>query len=469
MNNDNRYDVFVSYVKEELKEAKAIAQRLREYDLKVFVADETLTAKNRGDDEWKQALEEHLLCSRLFVLNCSRNIQASTWVMKEIEMFKSKVYEKNKLCKMFILESENFRDDQYPPDLKDFLRTPNHEDLTHDVNQALVNLYREEASTAQIKLNTCKTEYGSVIEAKDKLLKDRFDHYGQQRFWSPFSKNKEVHIFTCGRDLSHTDGAGRGSGGRTNIDKWDYRSVLEITHYFAEHYPATRVKIEDPEAKLRPEDLNGPGSGPIVADLMRKLEDKDCVIIGSPDVSDFAELVLAKIHGLHAFGSNRQKELGFAITKADLKMPGITYWEKKDDEPEGVNWIEKGKAFEPSEIGTKGTSYGILVLCNNPFIGQHQGQPEHRILILGGFTGVATYGIAKLLTSNAPQYRKRFFDVDQLPDLSQENIELLFEVIYQAGSKSDEKDTRNIDDAEPPQLVGNVKIPKLQEPQDGFG
>ena len=50
----------------------------------------------------------------------------------------------------------------------------------------------------------------------------------------------------------------RGSGGRTNIDRWDYQTVLQITHFFAENFQGTKVTIEDPVANRRKRDGEKP-------------------------------------------------------------------------------------------------------------------------------------------------------------------------------------------------------------------
>jgi len=48
-----------------------------------------------------------------------------------------------------------------------------------------------------------------------------------------------------------------------------------------------------------------------------ELRGKDCVIIGSPDVSDYAEVVLADLHGIPPHSPNRtdQHALPFVFTK----------------------------------------------------------------------------------------------------------------------------------------------------------
>jgi hypothetical protein len=76
---------------------------------------------------------------------------------------------------------------------------------------------------------------------------------------------------------------------------WDYRAVLDITHFFALNFSETKITIEDSVSKLHGEDLETVARLAVrVARMSSMLEDKDCIIVGSPDVSDFAEIVLAR-------------------------------------------------------------------------------------------------------------------------------------------------------------------------------
>lgn len=43
-----------------------------------------------------------------------------------------------------------------------------------------------------------------------------------------------------------------------------------------------------------------------ISDRRDLLMDKDCIIVGSPDVSDFAEIVLARVHQIPPYGTNER-------------------------------------------------------------------------------------------------------------------------------------------------------------------
>src|SRR5207237_736715 len=73
--------------------------------------------------------------------------------------------------------------------------------------------------------------------------KEAFGHYRRSRFWRQLASDTNVHIFTCGRDTPPDNATGR-RGSRTTIDMWDYKTVLDLTHFLNRYYPATHVKIE---------------------------------------------------------------------------------------------------------------------------------------------------------------------------------------------------------------------------------
>jgi hypothetical protein len=209
----------------------------------------------------------------------------------------------------------------------------------------------------------------------------------------------------------------------------------------------------------------GPQIGYRVANLMRQLENKDCVVIGSPDVSDFAEIVLAELHGTQAFaheldkhgGKSWEKQRGFALIKGEMKAPSSTYRLKKDDEDVGVEWVETGKKFKVTEKDGTGNTYGILVVCNNPF---SRDPKMHKIIIFSGFTGVATFGMSKLLTSM--ELLEEFFKIDQKFGSLDTDFEALIGVQYAYDDEGNsDGDRRRLLGRAPVTVEAMVEIPRL--------
>lgn len=457
-------EVFLSYANEDLQSVRQLARRLwEEYRVSSFVADDALKNLARGSGNWEKTLLEKVTKCRFFALYASRSVAASEWVNREVERFYEGAYSRDNRRKMFVLTNAQQQQHHLPPILRDFLWNKNEDELVRDIVAELIKHLGEEKISAQDERAQLATELTAERETSAKKVWEAFGHYGQTRFWKPFSRHGHLHIFTCGRDVSPEKH--RGSGGRTNIDRWDYQTVLQITHFFAENFPGTKVTIEDPVAKLAAEDLTGAKLGHRVAGLMRQLEDKDCVVIGSPDVSDFAEIVLAELHGTQSFAQGtdtvgregREKERGFALIKAEMKAPSSTYWLKSEGEEVGVKWIETDKQFSVREEGGLGRTYGVLVACDNPF---RRGAREHKIIIFSGFTGVATYGISWLLTSR--DALDQFFKIDQQFGSLDRDFEVLVEVqyAYEVQERS-AGDRRRLLAKNPVKVEAVVEIPRL--------
>jgi hypothetical protein len=175
------------------------------------------------------------------------------------------------------------------------------------------------------------------------------------------------------------------------------------------------------------------------------LENKDCIIVGSPDVNDFAEVVLARIHQIEPYTEGREKRKGFAIVKEHQVTTSSFYWEKLGHEKEGVAQILNPGEYEyfphetASEGGGTGKMFGILVVADNPFCDK---ESSKKIIILSGFSGVATNAIAKIITNT--HCLQHFFKLDQAYKNIDKNIEALIGVEYIVDRDFNNRDTRRI-------------------------
>jgi hypothetical protein len=254
------------------------------------------------------------------------------------------------------------------------------------------------------------------LEYEETRVGEAFNDYHYSRFWHPgWGQSEGIHIFTCARDQAYDPTWKRGRGGRTTIDKWDYQTVLDLTRFFGARYPDVNVTIEDPVSKLSLAEIKTLNAGERFADMRDKLRNRDCVIVGSPDVSDFAEIVLARAHNLPAYSEKRVKTRGFVHIKDRQQTPSVGYWIKGDNEREGIARIDSGEIvpYETDMHEGKETTYGILIVANNPF--NDRPGLKTKILILSGFTGIATNGIAKLIADK--KYRRQFYALDQKIEL----------------------------------------------------
>ncbi|HEX9074245.1 MAG TPA: toll/interleukin-1 receptor domain-containing protein [Anaerolineae bacterium] len=441
MSSAFKYDVFLSFSHDDSPRVREIYEKLTEYGLGVFWSERKL---EKGV-AFPPQLEEALIHSRHFALYCSAAAARSDWVHKECDIFLTQCHMKDKKHRrMYVLMDANSCEDDVFPFLKDLQRPDSPADL---ITELVRTVTAEQKHTLGLLQNELEQERHKVGEAQK--------YYRYNRFWGPISENKEVHIFTCARDVAHDPRSMRGSGGRTNIDMWDYRAVLDITHFLASTYPSTHIFFEDPKSKLHGVDLEKAAQlANRISHMRGMLENKDCIIIGSPDVSDFAEIVLAEIHQMAPYTEGRTKKKGFVIIKEPQhsgssfkEQPYASssfYWKKEAEEDEGVAQIlgpgqYKYFANTPASEASPGKLYGILVVANNPFCRMHE---RRKIIILSGFSGVATNAIAKLLTDE--RCLPEFFKLDNMYADTNRDVEALVGVKYIVDEGFDAKDTRRI-------------------------
>lgn len=400
MNGDTTHDVFLSFCHQDAPAVRKLFDELTAHGLNVFWSEEHMLKQAAGLP-FPPPLFKTLTGSRHFVLYASPHVATSQWVPTECDHFHTSCHVADPSNRrMYVLAPNGTVGVHVPPILHDFQQLRSSSQLVSElVND---NIQRLRKATRELEAR---------VAHEQKRVEEAFHYYRHSRFWRPLLNRHEIHIFTCARDTKYDESMARGRGGRTTIDKWDYQTVLDITRFFATHYPDVKIEIEDPVSKLSFADITRAGTPFKLARMIEKLKNKDCIIIGSPDVSDFAELVIAQIHNIEPYTDARAKRKGFVHIKAQQQSPSCGYWTKRDGEEEGVARIDGPGEFsiytaEPD--GSFETAYGILVVANNPFVDQGQ---KNRIVILSGFTGVATNGIAKLVTDD--RYLNAFHKLDR--------------------------------------------------------
>jgi len=203
-----------------------------------------------------------------------------------------------------------------------------------------------------------------------------------RKIWNPILAGKNtLHIIYYGRPY---EGVKRGN--RTNIDSWDTKTVSEASFYLAQKYPTTIIKAAPPKTKLEnpvPEKDN------IIKSLTNDYA--NCLLVGSPDANDYSEVVLAKIFGTEPFVPRKKYERkGFLFYKdyLDVNLP-CAFYRKCNSGKEGVKFGRTFYSIERTASG--GETFGVLVIARNPF------EPKSAVIILSGFTGIATYGLMGIL------------------------------------------------------------------------
>lgn len=440
------HQVFVSYPREQRSVVEGFVAELREAGLAAWWDKDI-----KPGDAWRARLNDEIKNSRHFLLYCNVQAKASEMVTYEVKTFREHA-KGDPSRKLFVLLAPDCQRKHVPEDLGEVqhvtLLSAVIVDVLKEARTELDQRFREFERKAE---QEAKALEDSLAREREKVAEAR-KYYRHRRFWGPFAENRDVHIFTCGRDIPPDAARPRGTGGfRTNIDKWDYRAVLGIAHYFALNYPGTRLTIEDPESKLQQEDIAKTHVlANRIAEVGNLLKDKDCIIIGSPDVNDFAEIVLSRIHRIHPYDDSRKKSQGFVLVRDRKNTASAFYWKTEAGEEEGIARLDQGEKriyrHEPAS-NTAGTSgigkmHGILVVAENPF---SDPVARRRIMILSGFSGVATNAMAKFLTEEA--YLESFFEFDEAQSRHARAIEALISVKYVVESGSDNKDARQIAEA----------------------
>ena len=328
MRGKYEHDVFLSYHVTDLEKVRIIYEELKSLGLKVFWAYE----EKRGK-QVPEVIDNALKNSMNFAVYWSAETAKSGWVSHEAKKFYDDYFSKDKENRrMYVYKEDAVEEIAIPYYLLNHSRPESVNKLVKEINKNVLDSITTEChqviSNKSVKISDLEKE----VDREKNKVKEAQNFYRHNRFWGYFSKNKEVHIFTCGRDVPGDRSIARGYGGRTNIDMWDYRTVTDITHFFASTYPSARVIIEDPVSKLTEHDLTeAVALANRFSSMRNMLEDKDCIIIGSPDVSDYAEMVLAEIHQIDSYAEERIKNKGFVIIKERKTTKSSFYWEVDQD------------------------------------------------------------------------------------------------------------------------------------------
>jgi hypothetical protein len=250
------------------------------------------------------------------------------------------------------------------------------------------------------------------------ILKDFKDIY-RKRFWnSIIGKGSEISIFTGALHSPNYN--------REMIGDWDLLSVSELTSYFGKNQ--FRFKIEAPTyppEKAYKESENIRDKMSYIKQLCEKMENKNCIIIASPDVNPLTEIVFGKLFGLPEdkyYTNYKSLELG----NEDVWI--ATKTKKRDDPEDGNSQIKrtfyneiplkieneipesglissngnttfmKEKPSVDNKSENKYFAYGHLFVTKNPFPENKNNNNDKYIIVLNGVGGPATFALTHVLT-----------------------------------------------------------------------
>jgi hypothetical protein len=249
------------------------------------------------------------------------------------------------------------------------------------------------------KADQLNGELEQILPNIDRDFKrDREDH-PYRRVWDPFIlQHKDIHIMTCARGMQEDKDR---TGGRTDIDLWDFKSVSELSLFIAQRYDSAKVPLDPPKNKKMLSELQD-NLDQFHQELLDDLQGHDSVIIGSPDVSDYAEVVLAHLHGIepHKIPAD-SVQMPFRFVKkteaknhprrmsAFYRLPGLDGKEKVEFGGKEVDFVESIGIKDEMPVH-RGTTYAVITIAKWP--------THYHTMVISGFTGIATFAAMRLLT-----------------------------------------------------------------------
>jgi hypothetical protein len=256
--------------------------------------------------------------------------------------------------------------------------------------------------------------------------------YPLRFIWDKVLKSAGLTVITCARGGKNDKDR---AGGRTHVDKWDYASVAELASFLGRKYKQAGIKIEEPREKAETEGLRDVASRDKRVQRIEKSLRSDgnsIIIVGSPDVNDYAEIVLARLCGVPPYQQEPCKRstddpLRDKCWECDepyglqcLGKRAYLFYKKtidennprkvsdffrdppRDDGGDCVLWYGSPCfCTDGPPAGTaEGKSFGVLTLFKDrKELFAPSDEADRWIILLSGFTGVGTYALAKMLTT----------------------------------------------------------------------
>lgn len=297
-----------------------------------------------------------------------------------------------------------------------------------------------------------------IIKVIEDNYKIEISEYPQRYLWNNiFSHSNQIKVVTFGRGSTQDP---RRDGGRTNVDRWDYQAVANLSFFLAQKFKQAEVKIQPPEDKRvgRKEEETLSRKRQIEKELSGG--NKNYIIIGSPDVSDYAEIILAKAYNIEPYkplickykhasclkvqcdepcigrsGYIFLKKKFFGVTPQEEEFhPRLNSFCYRDAETdEYILWYGKRIVCTNARENTNGTTYGVISIFYEYPLAPPKGGADNgksSIIVLSGFSGIATYGLAVLISGSNDRQSKKLHDLMRIHK-EKKAIQILVRVEYE--------------------------------------
>jgi len=318
-----------------------------------------------------------------------------------------------------------------------------------------------------------KKSLESILEFVDRLYDAEIKEYPSKDVWNTIlTDHPELEVFTFGRG-SPADPTR--DGGRTNVDKWDYQAVAKLSFFLAQNYRQASVAISPPADKP-PGATKNTRKTRIEEVKAAFVAGKSYIVVGSPDVSDYAEVVLATAYGVMPYAAiacSRVSCLGSECHNACIGRSGYIFYklmffteskDKKKEHPRATSFCYR-EANDKNEqcvlwygkrySCTSAVTYGVISILKNPFRNQDLGAST--VVVLSGFTGVATYALAVLLSGNQEEYEgegeQKIAPINRLQSLlaiyhEEASVQVLVKARIRSTGTAYDRDVRDLDSIE---------------------
>ena len=244
-----------------------------------------------------------------------------------------------------------------------------------------------------------------IMETLKLMIYNDFKEWSRKKFWNRIiGSGDEISIFVGALHSNRHD--------REMIGDWDLLTVSELTSFFGRHQYRFKIEppIYPPETAYQEEERKRE----YITTLEKMLEDKNCIIIASPDVNPLTEIVLGQYYKIPKeqlftnpdIPTEKRKLIAYkgkpSFDDQNPSLSRVFYKEEKIDN-NLTGFVFGDKQFlstpprysdHPSEQPL--TVFGNLLIFRNPY--QRTIERNKYIILLNGVGGPSTYALTHVLT-----------------------------------------------------------------------
>jgi len=264
-------------------------------------------------------------------------------------------------------------------------------------------------------------ELGVMLPEIDAIFKKDREDYPYHRIWDPFVLSEDLRIYTCAREMPEANQMPEASqmpeakdnedrGPRSNVDVWDFRSATGFLSAIAERYDEPKTRLENPQKKKWEDELSKKDRVTFPKDLLAELKGHSSIIIGAPEASDYAEAALAELFGIQPYTpvSGTGPKPPFYFVKENKATPSdhprrlsTFYCIPLKGEKKRLVFAETSYYYDERDqkVAAKPGAPMLLECKAYAVITIGKLKRKHPVMVISGYTGVATFAAMELLTN----------------------------------------------------------------------